>query len=264
MPREFYQRMRSLLPFVDVNHVVKGLAYAVKDASGNWNYSVPVQNRPWEWTENIGDISPSDTKAEVSAPGAVGIEDHCPFKNSASLSLDLFGAKLTGEKLIQHGKYDFKTEQSLRMLQDGFASDSVYERAWREGWVPSSDNASNSDKSEQDGECGPLPAFSNNNAVAGPSAERRSSSLKRESPASVGSGISRGGMRQSPMLGRFSGSTAGDAIDVDAMDIPATHGKRKMSEEDGDEIVDVSSKKAKGRAGSSLVASSARPKVKKR
>lgn len=88
MPMEYRQRIRTLLPYVDLNAAVDGLSLASKDASGEFSNFQPVQNRPWEWTENLGDQVFPDSRVDdkISDP-------RNPIKNVASIPLELFSAK---------------------------------------------------------------------------------------------------------------------------------------------------------------------------
>jgi mediator of RNA polymerase II transcription subunit 12 len=79
MPLELKQQFRTLLPYVAINSAVRNLFYTSRQPDGTLIYHGPVQNRPWEWTEYLGDDNPDE------------------FKNSGSLPLELFDAKLTGD-----------------------------------------------------------------------------------------------------------------------------------------------------------------------
>ena len=61
MPVEYRSRVRALMPYVEPNLAVADLAYVSKDSSGTILTSegsvIPVQNKPWEWSEYLGDLS---------------------------------------------------------------------------------------------------------------------------------------------------------------------------------------------------------------
>lgn len=158
------------------------------------------------------------------------------------------------------------------MLQEGLTSESVFQRDWRESRV--SLESPKSPRGEQEDEVGPLPTFPSHSQNA---TDRRSSSRKPSPASSIRSRSSAQGLqpsaaggsslRQSPFLNRYSGSTAGDPIDVDNLDLPSTTTqstsvKRKAmasAQDDDVEIVEgpVASKRSKGK-------SAARPKAAKR
>ncbi|KAL4248177.1 Mediator of RNA polymerase II transcription subunit 12 [Abortiporus biennis] len=272
MPPEYRQQIRSLLPFVPINAAVADLAFGTKDSTtGAWTYQVPVQNRPWEWTENIGD-------AEGRADDSAHLDDsQSHIKNSASLPLEMFGTKLTGEYIIKpyhdHSdeslntgwngakdeELDRRVEGNLKTMQDTLVSESIFARDWREARVAlddiaaigSSSGSSQDLKGEMEDDVGPLP---NINTVGGGmgSGERRS---RRGSPASTSTVSIRSkvsvnqhppsgavGMRHSPLFNRFSagatgsGSTIGDAIDVDSLEIPTSSTSKRKIEGDDSEV----------------------------
>ena len=261
MPTECRNRIRTLLPYVDLNPTVEGLALASKDASGEYANLQPVQNRPWEWTENLGDHSPLDSRAEEKP-----VAERSPIKNMASLPLELFSARATGERIIEQDQSgaDPRIEGNLRMLQEGLSGESIFERDWRESRVRL--ESPDSSKAEQEDDVGPLPSFPAHSQTL--TSDRRSSSRKPSPTSSVRSRGSAAGipqtsiaggssLRQSPFLNKFSGSTAGDPIDVDSLDVPSTtthstSAKRKAVANAGDDEVEViegpvQSKRSKGK-----------------
>ena len=239
MPPEYKTRMRSLLPYVDLNPVVEGLVYTTRDASGTLVSSVPVQNRPWEWTEYLGDpIVTDDRSGDTSGT----------LKNSASLSLELFGAHPTGENVIalDAAKGDARAYSEIRALQDDQHGESIFKRDWRETRVDPDLALS-----------GPPKDAAQTQGVAGPSqihqqqsSDGRQSSTQssRMASPSASSVRSRGSVQPSGMsfisspagqsFARLTGSSAADPIDVDSLDIPMStgtgkskgKGKRKMAD----------------------------------
>ncbi|PIL34102.1 hypothetical protein GSI_03813 [Ganoderma sinense ZZ0214-1] len=199
MPPEYKARMRSLLPYVELNPAVEGLVYITRDASGAIVGSVPVQNRPWEWTEYIGD----NPAGEMSRGGDERVPDDRPHvRNSAALSLDLFEARVTGDRVILPPKQvhqgflagveDMMAEENLRSFQDDVFSEGPFRRDWRETRIPFDDaigsNPSGRRNSPQDDDnintMTPLPALSGHAVATGVSEHRPSS--RRPSPASSG------------------------------------------------------------------------------
>ena len=118
MPLELKHQFRTLLPYVAINPTVRNLVYASRQPDGTLVYHGPVQNRPWEWTEYLGDDNPDE------------------FKNSGSLPLELFDAKLTGDHLLDSSGLSERSESFLRSLRNDAVSENIFERDWREGRVP--------------------------------------------------------------------------------------------------------------------------------
>ncbi|OSD03951.1 hypothetical protein PYCCODRAFT_163808 [Trametes coccinea BRFM310] len=260
MPPEYKARLRTMLPYVALNPVVEDLVYATRDASGTIVHAVPVQNRPWEWTEYLGDVPGAEPRG--GADERAGDDGRPTVRNSASLSLELFEARLTGDRVIPAEgtalKDDLMAEENLRALQDDLYAEGAFRRDWRETRVslndaPTAPTARPSRSAEQEDSGPPLPGFGGH-AAAAAAADARTSS-RRPSPASsvrsaasgqLGSATS---LRQSPAhpLSRLSVSTAGDVIDVDALEAgtsgSGSTNKRKamggIAEEDDDvQIVD--------------------------
>jgi len=118
MPLELKHQFRTLLPYVAINPAVRNLFYTSRQPDGTLIYHGPVQNRPWEWTEYPGDDNPDE------------------FRNSGSLHLELFDAKLTGDHLLGPGGPSERDESFLRSLRNDVVSENIFERDWREGHVP--------------------------------------------------------------------------------------------------------------------------------
>ncbi|KAI0958249.1 hypothetical protein AcV7_004122 [Taiwanofungus camphoratus] len=244
MPPDFRKRLRSLLPYVSLNLAVSDLAYASRDCSGVLVNNTPVQNRPWEWTEYLGDVPAGETKGDDRAPD----ERHL-VKNSASLSLELFGARMTGEYVIHsNAGGDPMVEGNIRTFQDDLSGESVFMRDWRETRVLVDDVLSQN-KGDQEEDVGALPTF----ASHGQGVSERRSTSRRVSPAlSVRSRASvhhsgpssASSLRQSPglqhPLSRMSASTTSEAIDVDSLDIPSSSiVKRKAGMANDDDEIEI-------------------------
>lgn len=197
-------------------------------------------------------------------------EDSHIVKNSASLSLELFGARTAGKHIVVDDaeKTDHLLEGTLSRLQDTTYTESIFRRDWRESRLEQNTLVSGGVQSiEQDDQLGPLPHFGS------PTVEHRSNSRMASPASSIRSRSSAQpvfstSLRQSPQsqLQRMTGSTASDAIDVDSLEMSTTstslpHGgnKRKASDDDvEDEDVQfvqgpviLSQKKQKGKAGKS-------------
>lgn len=272
MPVEYRQEIRFLLPFVSPNTAIAELGYVSKDNSGAENL-VPVQNRPWEWTEYLGDPVAPDRKDDR------GAEETSCIKNSASISLELFSARPTGERIVVSGTSDvnLRVDGDVRALQDEQLGESVFKRDWRETRVDPERALSGPVKGQDDANSG-IPNAPNNAS----SSEGRHSSSQSSRMASPASSVrSRGSVQPfggpfnpspaSASFSRFTGSNAGDPIDVDSLDMPVSavtgqsKGKRKMPDIAEDDEVEIlegasSSQAAKKPKGKTV----AKPRAKKR
>ena len=209
MPLEYRARIRALIPFVEPNLAVADLVYAStsKDALGASETTyVPVQNRPWEWTENLGEPAGTDMTKENMDSRSIHAAHHSTdqnvvVRNSASLSLDLFNARVIGKRahlsddLADAINEDARVDGTLRMLEDDLLSESIFRRDFRETRVdPSVADAKLSTRSAQDQD-----SLDSAGAAAG---SDRHSSPRMGSPSSA---RSRGSM-QPPSLPSGSGS----------------------------------------------------------
>ena len=129
MPEEYRQNLRSLLPYCSPNEVVADLAYASRDAAGRIVVGAAVQNRPWEWVENLGDPLAGEAKDEKQS------DEHrtAAVKNTASLSLELFAARATGDAIVPAPAHDTALlDATLRSFHDNLSTESIFARDWRE------------------------------------------------------------------------------------------------------------------------------------
>ncbi|KAJ3781694.1 hypothetical protein GGU10DRAFT_98188 [Lentinula aff. detonsa] len=228
IPFEYRKKILSLLPNLPGVASVQNLSNAHRDANGNIHIDAPVVNRPWEWTENLG---------ELAGDSSQGRE----VKNSGSLNLLNFGARLTGEGRIPEAyKNDARVQENLRMFEDGFSAESIFQRDWRETRV----KASVEDLLGTEGSRSKMDEYVPMSAVThGRNGKRKGSPAMSVSGASRSSGVS---IRQSPGRGalhRRSSSTNSDIIDVDAIPSMAagssSRGKRKAVVESDDDVVFV-------------------------
>jgi mediator of RNA polymerase II transcription subunit 12, fungi type len=264
MPPEYRMRLRALIPYLEPNLAVADLAYAStsEDASGASETSyIPVQNKPWEWTENLGELSGAETTKESNASG-----QQSAVRNAASLSLDLFNARVIGKRahLSEDTVEDPRIDGALRMFQDDLLTESVFRRDFRETRVDPSviDAKITIARNSHDH----VDSVSNVTAVGGSGSEHHPSSRvgspsgsvrSRGSmqPPSISSGS--GSRRSSPAtthgsvsqhvhsaLNKLAGSSAGEPIDVDMLDTNAatlvSGTKRKgLDVEDGDDDIQI-------------------------
>ncbi|KZT00461.1 uncharacterized protein LAESUDRAFT_666096 [Laetiporus sulphureus 93-53] len=243
MPLEYQSRLRALLPYTALNATVSNLSYATRDPSGALAITQPVQNRPWEWTEYLGDIPPGEANLRHEDRP----EERLPLRNTASISLELFGTRQTGDHIV-HVTEDSMTEATIKTFQDNLSSESIFMRDWRETRVFDDEVISKS-RSENEDDPPMSSAFATAQSPSQTQSERPSSSSRRGSPAlSARSGRaslpnSGSSIRQSPAqqhpLSKLSASTASEPIDVDAFDISAVAGGSKRKQVDDDMDVEV-------------------------
>ncbi|OCH91787.1 hypothetical protein OBBRIDRAFT_752537 [Obba rivulosa] len=268
MPQQYRVQLRSLLPYVSPNLAVSDLAYASRDpASGSLVVSMPVQNRPWEWTEYLGEYSPQDVKGDERAA-----DERVALKNAASLPLELFATHLSGEHIVPVSTHadDPMVQYSVHTFQDGLNLDTVFARDWRETRIAldEGDGGQGRHRGEHEDEAQAA-------AMAGPSAERRSSSRKGSPALSVRTGMQHSGpssassLRPSPAhkLSRLSMSTASEVIDVDNLRTPLAGeqaGKRKAEVIDDDVEIVEGPLAASRTTKKSKAKTSTKPRTKKR
>ena len=270
-PPEYRARLRTLLPHVALHPAVADLVYATRDAAGvPTGPPVPVQNRPWEWTEYLGDAPTGELPARGSGSGAGAgpsdaHSDRPQVRNSAALSLELFDARVTGDRVIPPASVrtgpggagaDMLGEATLRSFQDDVYAESAFKRDWRETRIPPDEDDDEDDPHGGGGDTSGDAVESLVGAGSGAYASdygvhHRSASTSSRRPSPASSVRSAGSVRPSPAHppSRLSVSTAGDVIDVDAFDGVSGTGtgtgtgssqKRKamstIAEEDDDEI----------------------------
>ncbi|TFY65710.1 hypothetical protein EVG20_g5379 [Dentipellis fragilis] len=246
MPAEYRQQLRALLPYSSPNESTMDLAYAFSDANGQTVIGAPVTNRPWEWAENLGDVAVPDPK-EDAQPEDRHRGSPPTVKNSASLPLELFTARATGDPLASvMAQDDPRTEATVRSFHDSLSSDTVFARDWRETRTNLNSEVvigASHMRSEEDDEVGALPSF--------PSHEQKvsrrpspTSSIRSRGSARMSAGSS--SRRPSPAQAAFSrasGSTAGDAIDVEMIGTSSTtsrrSSKRKASVSTGSDDIEI-------------------------
>ena len=133
LPLEYRNQISTLLAQCPPNSVVTNLVNTHHDAQGNEILGSSVTNRPWEWIENLGEPSVLDFKEDER--GKNRFNPKYLVKNSGSISLDYFGARLTGDG-IKHDmattdSVDSRTASSIRSFEDG-CSEHLFIRDWRE------------------------------------------------------------------------------------------------------------------------------------
>ncbi|KAH7905552.1 hypothetical protein BJ138DRAFT_1072652 [Hygrophoropsis aurantiaca] len=204
IPPPYLTQLCCLIPTLSFppNPTVTNLVSATRDPiSGDYVYGERVLNRPWEWVEWLG--TPEDPDGTNWERGV---------KNSASMSLDLFGARLTGDRIIPplsttaltsttsvsgtpspDTPNDIRKEGDIRAFEDSLFVESVYRRDWRDTRLrgeSASSKASGHARGEEGDEVGVLPTF-----------PQGASGSRRASPASsVRSGASISSRKPSPSV----------------------------------------------------------------
>ncbi|TFK74611.1 hypothetical protein BDN72DRAFT_955610 [Pluteus cervinus] len=128
LPQEFRAQIMTLLPHLPPNDAVANLVTSHRDAAGNLIHGAPVTNRPWEWIENLGEPPISDPKEEErERDEKARLKTNYLIKNSGSLPLETFAARLTGDGVP--GRHP---DINLRCFEDGLSGESIFKRDWRE------------------------------------------------------------------------------------------------------------------------------------
>lgn len=249
IPSEYYRQLCTLLPHLPPNEVVANLVHAHRDASGQLVYGAPVQNRPWEWVENLGEPAVEEDAYRWREG---------PFKNASSLSLELFAAHRTGEHIprpnlihdtpTQHDDDESKLrlEGDVRSFEDGLSAESIYRRDWRETRLEAYRNGqvdcarSSMGKVEALDEVGSLPVFTaqNRSGSTGAGSRKASPASSVKSRGSVQGTVS--SVRQSPgSTNKMSTATVSDAME-EGSTMMGSGGvcKRKPDSDDEVEVVE--------------------------
>ncbi|KAJ7128929.1 hypothetical protein C8R43DRAFT_1026393 [Mycena crocata] len=132
-PREYRNQIQTLLRHLPPTAVVSHLATSHRDPTGLLVHDAPVLNRPWEWIENLGEpalLDPRDDDKEREEKERLRVQ--YSVKNSGSLSLEVFGARVTGDGILQSQEGDARIQANLRTFQDGLSADTMFKRDWRE------------------------------------------------------------------------------------------------------------------------------------
>ena len=242
MPSEYRSQLGYLLPHSIPNTAVADLMSAYRDATGALVHSGPLVNRPWEWVENLGEPATLDPKEEAKErEEKERLKTRYLVKNSGSLSLDAFLARVTGDGVIS-GYDDPREDSNVRSFDDGLSAESVFKRDWREtrvypdgGVLPTRPGA----RGEEDG----------GSSSTGPTrSERRprtspaSSVFSRASGQASGTGSSLS-LRTSPGQPRGSSPIASEPIDVDAIfatnATTASRSEKRKAEVASDDDVEI-------------------------
>ena len=130
IPPDHRKQILSLLAHLPPASAVTNLVNTHRDSQGTMVYGTPVVNKPWEWIENLGEPSAVEPKEEDR--GRESLHLRYLVKNSGSISLDAFGARITGDGVKQDMLNEGgQMEGSLRPFEDGM-SENMFVRDWRE------------------------------------------------------------------------------------------------------------------------------------
>ena len=206
MPAEYRQQLRCLLPYPPPHEGVIDLVYASHDSSGQTVPGSPVRNRPWDWVESLGDNAPGEAPAEGG------------IRNNASLSLELFAARATGDSV--------RSEKNPRGFHDALGGESVFARDWAETRISLADESSA--RREENEDAGGVPTALHAIAAARRGMSPASTVWSRQSAAS--SSRLQSPTQQSQSLTRRSASRSDEPADVDRSSVGSRQpGKRKAS-----------------------------------
>ncbi|RDB24995.1 Mediator of RNA polymerase II transcription subunit 12 [Hypsizygus marmoreus] len=220
LPSEYRKQLASLLPLLPVTATVLNLVNSHRDAEGKIVVGTSVVNRPWEWIENLGDPAIIDPKDDQRERETEKSRMKYQVKNSGSLSLETFGARITGDGVLRDSgqELDSRTEQNLRCFEDGLSAENIFKRDWRETRVELEDDLGSSGA----GPKGEIFHDGGGTSFRSGVSRLEKRPTQRASPtSSVVSRISaRGSAWQSPGQrpnSRQSNSTISDTIDVDSV-----------------------------------------------
>jgi mediator of RNA polymerase II transcription subunit 12 len=233
LPAEYRNQLISLLPHLPATASVLNLVNTYRDLNGNLVYGSPVINRPWEWIENLGESSIPDSKEEGrEREEKERLKAKHLVKNSGSLPLESFGARMTGDGILPSvPEISSRIEGNIRAFEDGLSAENIFKRDWRETRVELepellSGNPMGRLRGQLDQE-----SSGSGILMGGVGSEKRST--PRGSPASsvVSRSSARGSnasMRQSPgqiSAHKRSNSSITEPIDVDS--IPTTSSTKR-------------------------------------
>lgn len=214
----------------------------------------PVVNKPWEWIENLGEAANLDPKEEKrEREERERLKCHYLLKNSGSISLEHFNARLSGDGIKQsmlnestddsYPEYpEGVVEGCVRTFDDGL-SENLFIRDWRESRMesePSLEVIGNL-KAELDPEH--LAGIDSNTIQGLNRASPTSSVISRSSTQATMSSLRQQQSPSQSSLGRTSNSGMHEVIDVDSL--PASSiaeketTKRKASSTVSDDEIEI-------------------------
>ncbi|KAF8909882.1 hypothetical protein CPB85DRAFT_1435527 [Mucidula mucida] len=135
IPPEYLRQLRSLLPSLPNVARVANLASCRRDQSGQVVQETPVVNDHGSGSSISESRRISMQKRPNGKGGKAAPQSEIPRKNTGSLSLDTFGARMTGDGILETRTDDPVIEGNLRTFEDGLSSDSISSGiGGRRGW----------------------------------------------------------------------------------------------------------------------------------
>lgn len=189
--------------------MVSDLVNTHHDIQGNLVYGAPVVNKPWEWIENIGE-PPVEEERENDEKRRLRVK-HL-VKNSGSLSLEHFGAKLTDEGLIDTPEGQDHSGGTMGTFEDGL-TENIFIRDWRETRLDLDQSLDSLARVRAESVPEGSTSIDPSNNPQGLRASPTSSVISRSSTQATSSSLRQ---HQSPQ-NRQSTSTMQDIIDVDSL-----------------------------------------------
>ncbi|KAK2467842.1 hypothetical protein APHAL10511_000137 [Amanita phalloides] len=132
IPPDHRRQIMALATQVSPCASVSDLVMSIRDNHNEATLSNPVVNRPWEWMEHLGDPG-VDVKEQHRDDEANEHLRHA-LKNAGAISLEMFGAKITGDYIIPN-LADGQLESHVRAFEDGLSADTLFRRDWRESRI---------------------------------------------------------------------------------------------------------------------------------
>ncbi|KZO95835.1 hypothetical protein CALVIDRAFT_598893 [Calocera viscosa TUFC12733] len=131
------ERLKKILQYVPRDYYVEGLQHAATSK----HPASRVQNRPWEWGESF--YKPRELgKPKVDEYTAFPSPETAPT-NSRSVSLDLFQAKITRDRVAEPTMFEDASDSEdnrqiveQRSTGDALGGEPVFARDWRDANVP--------------------------------------------------------------------------------------------------------------------------------
>ncbi len=140
LPLEYRKQIFSLLSILLTSNPTSNLVNSHLDSAGTLVFDHPVINRPWEWIENLGEPSAVDGTAtkdeDRDREEKARLKTRYLLKNSGSLSLEFFGAKMTGDGIVENIARDCDVQaENIRTFEDGLSTEGILVRDWRESRI---------------------------------------------------------------------------------------------------------------------------------
>lgn len=216
MPAPYLELVETLLKHIPRNVLTDDLVYMSRDFNGDIQYGAAVQMRPWEWMEFLGDPTLADAKEserDADGKGSFGVKHE--VRNNTSIPLEMFGTRPTAEGVRQIASMDENplsgpSEHLRSVFEDDLASESVYERHWRESRTTELEVAETTGTEIIGGSASSGQGTPRSNLRASPALSVRTNLCSRSSAGPPLSAASSAHRTQSPAL-----SNRGDPMDID-------------------------------------------------